>query len=101
MDKKYLYKYNGEYWGFTIKNRIYNKEGDYFGWIDKKNRCWDIDGDYLGDLVDGIHIIKKNIYTNPVSRIPKIPRVSPVKIADRPNIKSKMLKTNYYDVLNK
>jgi hypothetical protein len=99
--KKILYKYNGEYWGFIYKGRIYNKDSKYFGWIDKKNRCWGIDGDYLGELEGDKHIIKKNIYTDPIGRIPKIPKVDPARISDRPNIKAKMLTTNYYDVLER
>jgi hypothetical protein len=101
MERKILYKYNGQYWGFILKGRIYNKYGKYFGWIDKKNKCWNEDGDYIGELVEDKYIIQKNIYTEPISRIPKIPRAEPVKIADQPNIKPKVLTTNYYDVLEK
>jgi hypothetical protein len=101
MERKILYKYNGQYWGFVLKGRIYNKDAKYFGWIDKKNRCWNYDGDYIGNLVEDKYIIQKNIYTEPVGRIPKIPRAEPVKIADQPNIKAKILTTNYYDVLER
>jgi hypothetical protein len=97
--KKILYKYNGEYWGFIFKGRIYNKDGKYFGWVDKNNKCWNVDGDYLGQLEEDKYIVQKKIYTEPVSKIPKIPKVEPAKISNKPNIKAKILTTNYYDVL--
>lgn len=98
-NKKPLYKLNGQYWGFILKNRIFNKNSKYFGWVDKENRCWDLIGDYLGEIYNEIHIIKKNIYVKPVGRIPKIPRIAAPRVSEKPNIKTKILKRGYYDVL--
>lgn len=101
MEKKILYKYNGEYWGFIYKNCIFDKYSKYFGWVDKKNKCWNVDGDYIGNLVEDKYITQKNIYTEPIGKIPKMPRIEPTKIAPQPNISPKMVSINYYDVLEK
>lgn len=101
MERKILYKYNGQYWGFIYKNCIFDKNSKYHGWVDKKNRCWNDNGDYIGNLIEDKYIVQRNIYTEPIGRTPKMPTVEPAKIADQPNISPKILTTNYYDVLER
>lgn len=100
-DKKLLYKLNGQYWGFLLKTRIFDKNSNNFGWVDKQNMCWDSNGNYFGEIYNEIYIIKKNIYVKPVTRIPKILLIAAPRVSEKPNIKPKILKIGYYDVLDK
>lgn len=99
-----LYKWRtGEYWGFAykIKNRyyIFNNESDNVGWIDHNNRAWNINGEYIGNLTKNHYILKREIYTKPINRIPIIPRNKPNLPQYRGRKKQRERLVGYQDTL--
>lgn len=107
MDKyKLLYNWeSGKYWGFAYlinkKYYIFDAESNNKGWIDKNNRVFNMDGDYLGDLIDNNYILKKNILIEPISMVGRIPRNKPAQPQQRNPKKPRERLVGYYDVLTK
>lgn len=107
-DKKYIVLYNwrtGKYWGFgyLINNRhyIFKSDGSNIGWIDKNNKAFNTNGDYLGELVDNNYIIRKDFKVEPISRIRRIPRNKPANPQNIGPKKPREKVIGYYDVLEK
>jgi|SRR5690606_15993169 len=71
MIRRFLYKRNGEYWGFIYLNRVYDKNNNYKGWVEDDKFVWDENGKYMGELVEDIYILKNK---NDIGQSSKLPQ---------------------------
>lgn len=74
MTRRFLYKRNGEYWGFIFLNFIYDKNNNYKGWIEEDQYVWNEKGKYLGELIEKHYILKNK------NEIGKCYKVSPERV---------------------
>jgi hypothetical protein len=105
-NKKYKLLYNwrsGKYWGFgyLINKRFYifDSESNNKGWIDSNNKAWDMNGDYIGDLVDEHYILRRDFKVEPISKIGRFPRNKPAQPQQTGPKKPREKLVGYYDVL--
>ena len=67
-----IYRWNGEYFGFIAKDRLYAADGTYLGWIEDGHARL-TSGRFLGEIVED-HYVLKRIVDCP--HAPKPPRVA-------------------------
>ena len=72
-----IFKWNGEYFGFVRRDYLFSHRGEYRGWIGRNQRVWKSSGEFLGELVDGKYILRRNTMIPPVPTVPKVPPVPP------------------------
>jgi hypothetical protein len=80
-----IYRWNGEYFGFIEDDHLFNTKGNFLGWISDDGRVWKKDGDFLGELVDDIYILRRQSMPTPTRRTRKL-------IPPRPAIPAKHAK---------
>lgn len=55
---KYIFQWSGEYWGFLIKDELFDQDGYQIGKIDKSNKVWANNNTYLGDLIEDSYVMR-------------------------------------------
>jgi hypothetical protein len=53
-----IFRWNGEYFGFVHRWRLFDSRSYYLGWVDE-DEVWRRDGTYLGELVDGCYVLRR------------------------------------------
>ena len=80
--KEFIYRWNGEYFGFIYNENLYDKHSNYLGWI-AENEIWKKDGSFLGEFLDGHYIMRRRkMPARPVRKIgaaPRTPAMQPLK----------------------
>jgi len=76
MDNGPIFRWSGVYFGFISSKRLFNRNGNYIGWIENDNRVWKKDGSFLGEIQDDNYILRKTHMVTPVPKVPKVPPVS-------------------------
>lgn len=76
---RYIYKWNGDYFGFVSGDNLFDKHSNYVGWIEN-NQVWLASGEFLGEIYDNNYILRKTIMVPPVPRVPRVPPVPPVPL---------------------
>lgn len=71
----YLFRWTGEYVGFLQDGWMFDRNGRYLGWRDADGQVWLADGNYLGQLVEGCHVLRNNRRSAPVRKTPRVPPV--------------------------
>jgi hypothetical protein len=71
----FLFRWTGEYVGFFLDGWLFDRNGRYLGWLDADGRVWKADGNYLGELVEGCHVLRNSLRSPPVRRTPRVPPV--------------------------
>jgi len=71
--KEFIYRWNGEYFGFIYNNRFFDKYSKYLGWLDNEE-VWRKDGTFLGELIDSHYILRR---TRTVTRAIRAVRTTP------------------------
>jgi len=71
---KYIYKWNGEYFGFISGDNFFDANSNWVGWIEG-SQVWQANGEFLGEIYEDNYILRK---TTMISPVPRVPRVSPV-----------------------
>jgi hypothetical protein len=56
--KEFIYRWNGEYFGFLYNGRLFDKYSTYLGWVDE-NEVWKKDGTYFGEIIEGSYILRR------------------------------------------
>jgi hypothetical protein len=95
-----IFRWNGEYFGFIWKNRLYDENSNYIAWIDGEE-VWKKDGTYLGDLYENTYILRPTKIENRSPCKPKkIPTDHPTKPKLCPTREPKESRKNYVDALD-
>ena len=94
-----MFKWNGEYFGFVRRDYLFSHRGEYRGWIDRNQRVWKSSGEFLGELVDGKHILRRNTMIPPVPKVPKVPPAPPVPPMRAINLTGRIPKVGWTDAL--
>ena len=94
-----IFKWNGEYFGFIRRGYLFSRRGEYRGWIDRNQRVWRSNGEFLGQLVDEKYILRRNTMVAPVPKVPKVPPVPPVPPIRSINRISRVPKVGWTDAL--
>ena len=64
-----IFRWNGEYFGFVHRWRLFDSRSYYLGWVDE-GEVWRRDGTFLGELVDGCYVLRRR---DAALRIPRVP----------------------------
>lgn len=84
MENKFLYKSNGNYFGFIQGDTIFNRDGVPLGWLDG-TFVWDTTGRFRGNLMKNKTMAQANyIWLNKFSILP-LPK-SPKPIQSLPTL---------------
>ncbi|KON32713.1 MAG: hypothetical protein AC479_06930 [miscellaneous Crenarchaeota group-6 archaeon AD8-1] len=95
-----IFRWNGKYFGFIWKNRLFNEKGEYIAWVDGEE-VWNKDGTYLGDLFEQTYILRPTKIENKPSCIPKEqPSEHPTKPELCPSREPRESRKNYVDALD-
>ena len=74
MDTVFIFRWEGEYYGFLCQGRLYDRQGMYQGWLDSKRQVWRWDGSHLGELKHENYILR-NLHRPEAD--PKFPKPYP------------------------
>lgn len=74
---KYIYKWNGKYFGFISGGNFFDASSNWVGWVEG-SRVWRANGEFLGEIYEGSYILRSTTMVPPVPRVPRVPPVPPV-----------------------
>lgn len=96
-----IYTSDGEAAAFLVYPYIYNRNGDYIGWITRNKQVYSIEGHYVGWLSDERRILRKQSTARIKPRLtPPPPPITPGYSFSAPSIgKMPELKPCVFDVL--
>ncbi|HUU87325.1 MAG TPA: hypothetical protein VMX17_06195 [Candidatus Glassbacteria bacterium] len=95
-----IFRWNGKYFGFIWKNRLFNDEAKYLAWIDGIE-VWKKDGTYLGDLFEDTYILRATkIEKHPPCKPKNNPSEQPTKPKLCPSREPRETRRNYVDALD-
>jgi hypothetical protein len=84
-----VFRPNGAYWGFVEDDRLYDCHGRQMGWLDPvpghTPDVFDLDGRFLGELVERRYVLRYALRAEPVHRAPRAPRLHPAPPAEWPD----------------
>lgn len=95
-----IYRWNGEYFGFLKRDRLFNAVGDYLGWVTEDGRVWRADGSFLGEICNENYILRKTNQVTPVKRVARVRPVKPVPPVRQVNRVGRVRKVGWVDALN-
>jgi len=84
----FLFKANGNYFGFISDGNIFSRDGEYLGWVEN-NIAWDKNGTFRGQLIkinENHYLLRNKLAISPIPRIPKVSPVAPVPPIPQINI---------------
>jgi hypothetical protein len=55
---EFVYRWNGEYFGFIYRDKFFDKRSNYLGWV-SEGEVWKKDGTFLGEFFDGHYIVRR------------------------------------------
>ena len=76
MNHDYVYKINGNYFGFIKDGLLFSRDGEHLGWVEGQ-LVWDLHGKFRGLLFKPredesvIYIIRDRLSMPPITRPPK------------------------------
>jgi hypothetical protein len=80
--KEFIYRWNGEYFGFIYNDKFFDKHSNYLGWI-CDGEVWRKDGAFLGEFLEGHYVIRRISMAAreiiAVKRVPFAPATPPFK----------------------
>lgn len=95
-----IFRWNGKYFGFIWKNRLFNDEDKYLAWIDG-TEVWKKDGTYLGDLFENTYVLRATkIENHPPCNPKNNPSEQPTKPKLCPSREPRETRRNYVDALD-
>jgi len=94
----YLYKWNGEYFGFISGDNVFDKKSKWIGWI-QENQVWGTAGEFVGDIFETNYILRNVTMIPPIPRVSKIPPVPPVPPVPSVNRVARVSLAGYVDAL--
>ena len=95
-----IFRWNGKYFGFIWKNRLFNDEAKYLAWIDGIE-VWKKDGTYLGDLFEDTYILRATkIENHPPCKPKNNPSEQTTKPKLCPSREPRETRRNYVDALD-
>jgi len=97
---KYIYRWNGEYFGFISKGNFFDASSKWVGWVEGK-QVWLANGELLGEIRDNNYILRRTALIHSIPRIPNIPPISPVPPVPPVNRIGKVPLTGFKDALDK
>ena len=75
-----IFRWSGEYVGFLDGPYLFGPDGRYLGWYQPDGSVWRADGRPLGQLVDGMYVLRDLRRAPPVrqcARVPPVPKLPP------------------------
>ena len=73
---KYIYRWNGKYFGFLLDDNFFDANSKWLGWIED-GQIWMENGELLGELYEDLYILKSTTKLPPEPKAPPVPPVSP------------------------
>ncbi len=96
-----IYTSDGNPAAFLVYPYIYNRQGQWIGWVTRNRHVYSVEGNYVGWLNDEPRILRKQSTSRIKPRL--TPPPTPVKLdfseAVSPPLQLPALKTGTYDVL--
>jgi len=72
--RRSIYRWNGDPVAFVEDGWLFDYHGRYLGWIEADSSVWGGNGQHIGELIDGIHVLRN---TTALPRMPRFARVAP------------------------
>jgi hypothetical protein len=97
---QFIFRLNGEYFGFIWQARFFDKKSNYIGWLDG-TEVWTIENKYMGELVDNKYILRPlKVASHPKCKGPCPPQAKPIEPSKSENIAPRPSKEDYVDALD-
>lgn len=70
-----IYTTSGDHAAFLVFPYLFNRSGEWIGWITESKEVYSVQGRYVGRLERGPRILRKRTYdfTKPIQKTPTIP----------------------------
>jgi hypothetical protein len=76
-----LFRWDGAYWGFVVNDRVYDRHGRQFAWLEAVaghvTDAFDLSGRFVGERRDRYHILRNVLRPEPVHRAERAPIPAP------------------------
>ncbi|WP_404990254.1 4-fold beta flower protein [Chromobacterium rhizoryzae] len=95
-----IYRWNGEYFGFVKRGRLFNAVADYLGWITEDGRVWRADGSFLGETYEENYILRKANRSTSSKLVARIPPIKPIQPIRKMNRIARIGKLGWVDALD-
>lgn len=79
-----IFRWSGTYWGFLDGDALYDRYGRQAGWLEGA-LVFDLDGRWLGELREGVYVVRNRLAPVPVHRAPRPGVPHPAPPAPAPN----------------
>ncbi len=66
-----IYSTPGDFSAMMIYPYLFNPQGEWIGWVADDRSVFDVDGYYVGELINGPRIVKKRNYDKVADRRPQ------------------------------
>jgi hypothetical protein len=98
-----VFRWSGEYWGFLEEGRLFDRHGRQVGWLahapGRPPDVFDLGGHFLGELVEGRHVLRHALRPEPVQRAPRPGRTHPAPPAPWPSLAPRIPREAWADAL--
>ena len=74
---KYIYRQNGEYFGFISGDNFFDANSNWVGWVEG-SKIWQANGEFLGEIYEDNYILRRTTMVPPVLRVSRVRPVPPV-----------------------
>jgi hypothetical protein len=76
-----VFRWSGHLWGFVEDGRLYDRYGRQAGWLEsvpgRPPDVFDLDGHFLGELVDHHYVMRNTLRAEPLQRSPRVRTTHP------------------------
>jgi hypothetical protein len=98
-----VFRWSGQYWGFVEDDRLFDRYGREAGWLacapERPADVFDLAGHFLGELVDGRHVLRYTLRPAPIQRGPRPGGVHPAPPDPWPDLDPRDPCENWSDAL--
>ena len=98
-----VFRWSGPLWGFLEDDRLYDRYGRQAGWLESvpghAPDVFDLNGRFLGELVDHHYVLRHTLRGEPVHRGPRVPFVRPVPPDPLPARDPRLARDDWTDAL--
>ena len=77
-----IFRWSGDPVAFVEDGRVFDFQGRYLGWIEMDHSVWAANGQHVGAVIDGEHLLRSTIS---LPRTPRLARALPESTPPMPN----------------
>ena len=95
-----LFAWAGAWAGFIYNGILFDARGEFIGYLEGLD-VWGADGQYLGELVEGSYVLRRDTAMSRMPRMARMAPIPPMKASPQMPRMPKVPRVGYSDVLDR